>query len=62
MYIRYEGTVRGFRDFALPALRKCAANGKTLQANSKEIQRELRKAMMKDLSLQIAKGGDQVDK
>jgi len=58
MYIRYEGTVRGFRDFALPALRKCAMRGLTLKDNAKEIQRELRKAAIKDISRQIRmKGG-----
>ncbi|MGB9866740.1 MAG: hypothetical protein ACPLPR_02375 [Bacillota bacterium] len=59
MRITYYGTVRGFRQYALRALRKCAMRGWTLQENAKNIQRELRKAMIADLRAQIlARGGD----
>jgi len=51
--IRYEGTVRGFRNFALPALRKAAMKGVNLIEGTTEIQRELRNAEMLDLRDQI---------
>ncbi|MDI6871916.1 MAG: hypothetical protein QME79_11340 [Bacillota bacterium] len=58
--IRYEGTVRGFRECGLRELRKAAMAGLQL-ANPQHrrlIQRRLRRAAMKDLSRQILTGGD----
>lgn len=53
--IRYEGTVAGFLTYALPELRKVATRGDRLTSlrDTMKIQRELRKAEMKDLRDQI---------
>lgn len=56
MRIRYEGKVRGFIQYALPALRKAAMKGQSIRENSRQIQRELRKAEMKDIRDQVLQG------
>jgi hypothetical protein len=56
MSLRYEGTVAGFRQYALPALRKAAMKGLTIQNNSRQLQRELRKAEILDLRDQVLSG------
>jgi hypothetical protein len=56
MEICYEGTVAGFRQYALPAIRKAAMRGQSISGNSRQIQRELRKAEMKDIRDQVLQG------
>lgn len=56
MSLRYEGTVSGFRQYALPALRRAAMRGQSISGNSRQIQRELRKAEMKDIRDQVLQG------
>lgn len=56
MKIRYEGKVQGFLSYAIPALRKAAMKGLSIQENSRELQRELRKAEILDLRGQILSG------
>lgn len=56
MSLSYEGTVSGFRQYALPALRKAAMKGLCIQKNSRQIQREFRRAEMHDLRDQVLSG------
>ncbi|MDD3057130.1 MAG: hypothetical protein PHO72_02365 [Sphaerochaeta sp.] len=56
MRIRYEGKVRGFRQYALPALRKAAMRGMSIQDDSRQVQRGLRKAEMRDIRDQVLRG------
>lgn len=56
MSLRYEGTVSGFRQYALPALRRAAMRGQSIRENSRQIQRELRKAEMRDIRDQVLGG------
>lgn len=53
--IRYEGTVGGFREFALREIRKAAMSGMSLREprDAKKLQRRLRRAMVRDLMRQI---------
>lgn len=57
MIIHYEGKIKGFLNYALPELRRCAMRGMTIQHNTIEIQKTLRQAQIKDLREQILTGG-----
>jgi hypothetical protein len=46
MFIGYIGTARGFRLYALPALRRAAMRGMSIQNDSRQIQRELRSNLL----------------
>lgn len=58
MRVRYEGTVRGFRQFALREMKKAAMKGWGLAnpRDARKLQRQLNKARIKDLRTQILKG------
>jgi len=54
--IRYEGTIAGFRTYALPTLRRAAMKGLSIRDDRQRIQRELRKAEVKDVRDQVLRG------
>lgn len=56
--IRYEGTVRGFRMFALRELRKAAMKGWSLAdpEQMRKLQKKLNRARIEDLKMQILAG------
>jgi len=60
--IRYEGTVRGFREYGMRELRKAAMRGWSLgdEQQMRRLQRELRKAQIEDLRMQILGGPKEV--
>lgn len=58
MRVRYEGSVRGFKDYGLRELRKAAMRGWNLAdpSQARKLQRNLKKAMLRDLHTQILRG------
>lgn len=54
--ISYRGTVAGFMQFAQPALKRCGMRGYSIKDNARQIQSELNRAALKDLSRRRKEG------